>query len=217
MRPIPSGFRVTRSARASAASYRDGAHEGRSLEIELRWFRPVHVGLLAFCVVWDALLVGWYAIVSVLAHRGTLSPPWNLLVFFFPLAHLVVAVGSSYTALATVFNRSRLLVTGAGAVLTHGPWPWPGGASMSLADVRISVEPYRGFPDRPPATRRWSVVCELSDGSKRTLWRGFERADDALFVASHGDDQQGWILKATVAANRAANLQPFIEIGRAHV
>ena len=34
--------------------------------------------------------------------------------------------------------------------------------------------------------------------------------DDALFVASHGDDQQGWILKATVAANRAANLQPFI-------
>lgn len=36
------------------------------------------------------------------------------------------------------------------------------------------------------------------------------KTDDALFVASQGDDAYGWILKATIAANHASDLQPHI-------
>ena len=39
---------------------------------------------------------------------------------------------------------------------------------------------------------------------------GLAKTEDALFVASHGDDAYGWILKASLAANRLADLQPFI-------
>ena len=39
---------------------------------------------------------------------------------------------------------------------------------------------------------------------------GLAKTDDALFVTSNGDDDQAWILKADLKANKLADLQPFI-------
>lgn len=39
---------------------------------------------------------------------------------------------------------------------------------------------------------------------------GLAKTADALFVTSHGDDSQGWILKSPIEANRLTDLQPFI-------
>jgi hypothetical protein len=39
---------------------------------------------------------------------------------------------------------------------------------------------------------------------------GLAKTDDALFVTSNGDDDQAWILKADLKANKLADLRPFI-------
>ena len=41
---------------------------------------------------------------------------------------------------------------------------------------------------------------------------GLAMADRTCFVTSGGVDSQGWILKAGIAANRLAYLQPFIDL-----
>jgi hypothetical protein len=58
------------------------------------------------------------------------------------------------------------------------------------------------------------AVGPIPKGPKSTCgegnFYGLAKTDDALFVTSNGDDDQAWILKADLKANKLADLQPFI-------
>ena len=43
---------------------------------------------------------------------------------------------------------------------------------------------------------------------------GLAKTDDALFVTSNGDDDEAWVLKARITANKLFDLQPFIATKR---
>lgn len=43
---------------------------------------------------------------------------------------------------------------------------------------------------------------------------GLAKSDDALFVTSNGDDDEAWVLKADLKANKLRDLQPFIATKR---
>ena len=58
------------------------------------------------------------------------------------------------------------------------------------------------------------AVGPIPKGPKSTSGEGnffgLAKTDEALFVTSNGDDDQAWILKADLKANKLADLQPFI-------
>jgi len=58
------------------------------------------------------------------------------------------------------------------------------------------------------------AIGPIPKGQKSTSgegnFYGLAKTNDALFVTSNGDDDQAWILKADLKANKLADLQPFI-------
>ncbi|WP_428306290.1 hypothetical protein [Lacipirellula sp.] len=58
------------------------------------------------------------------------------------------------------------------------------------------------------------AVGPILKGKKTTTgegnFYGLAKSDDALFVTSNGDDDEAWVLKADLKANKLRDLQPFI-------
>jgi hypothetical protein len=96
-------------------------------------------------------------------------------------------------------SRSKLAV-GAGG--------YPNGKDV----VQVYVLPEDGAP--LTADKVDHYVGPIPQGPHSTSGEGnffgLARNEDALYVASHGDDEQAWILKASISANKLADLQPFI-------
>ncbi|BBO35294.1 hypothetical protein PLANPX_4906 [Lacipirellula parvula] len=62
------------------------------------------------------------------------------------------------------------------------------------------------------------AVGPIPKGKKTTTgegnFYGLAKSDDALFVTSNGDDDEAWVLKADLKANKLRDLQPFIATKR---
>jgi hypothetical protein len=61
----------------------------------------------------------------------------------------------------------------------------------------------------PPSPR-----SKTGEGNFFGLAKIDDDAEKALFVTSNGDDAEGWVLKASMSANKLAGLQPFIPTRR---
>lgn len=111
--PLPTSLRVTRA--------------GDAVEIRRRWFTPAVLFLVFFCVAWDSFLIFWYS----MAVRG--NAPWIAVVF--PLIHVAVGVGLTYSTLATLFNSTVITVRRADLSIRHGPFPWAGNLSLERGQI----------------------------------------------------------------------------------
>lgn len=111
--PLPTSLQVTRV--------------GDALEIRRRWFTPVVLFLVFFCVAWDGFLVFWYS----MAARG--NAPWIFILF--PLIHVAVGVGITYSTLATLFNSTVITVRRGSLAIRHGPLPWAGNLNLERGQI----------------------------------------------------------------------------------
>ncbi len=103
MPPRPARFTVSGGTPIvlSESGYREPAAHGASpIEIRWRWFTPQAIFLACFALAWDAFLVFWYGI--GIATGG----PW--IMFVFPLAHVAVGVGITYSAFSKILNTTRV-------------------------------------------------------------------------------------------------------------
>jgi hypothetical protein len=78
----------------------------------------------------------------------------------------------------------------------------------ALADDRQAVQ--YAAPDHVVGPAAPGPQSKSGEGN----FFGLARNEAALFVASNGDDSEGWILKATIDANRLAGLHPFIPVAK---
>lgn len=144
------------------------------IEMERRWFTPAVFFMLFFCIGWDSFLVFWY---SMALQPGA---PWIMGVF--PIAHLAIGVGLTYTTLATLFNKTRIKVDRGLVSVTHGPLPWTGQISLSADEIdqlfcKEKVSSRRNVP-----RLRYEVWAVLRRGeSKRIGAEGLDQ-DQALFI-----------------------------------
>jgi hypothetical protein len=111
--PLPTSLQVTRV--------------GDNLEIRRRWFTPAVLFLVFFCIAWDSFLVFWYS----KAVGG--NAPWIAIVF--PLVHVAVGVGLTYSALASLFNSTVITVRRADLTIRHGPFPWAGNLTLERGQI----------------------------------------------------------------------------------
>jgi hypothetical protein len=126
--PLPPGIKVEREDAAVFGDYRNAPKAGGKLVIQRRWFRWALLPLLGFCVFWDGFLVIWYA--GVIAGGAPLG------MALFPLLHVGVGVGLTYSTLAGLFNTTTITVGDGRLGVRHGPIPWTGNRSVPTDDIR---------------------------------------------------------------------------------
>jgi len=100
--------------------------EAGGLTLVYAWFRPMYVFLLFFCIFWDGFLVFWYR--TALAH-----PSPGSIALWFPLIHVGVGVGITYSTIAGFLNRTRVSVDAGEVTIRHGPVPWIGNRKIPAA------------------------------------------------------------------------------------
>ena len=177
--PLPPGIQVTRTDAAKgitgeASPYRAaGAPSDRSLQITRRWYATKYIGMLFFCIAWDSFLVFWYTMAGATG---------NWLMIIFPVAHVAVGVGLTYTTIAGLINRTRITVTDQRLAIKHFPIPWRGTFDLASRELeQLYVERTAGS-GKDGSTEAFTLNAVLRDGRKLNLVKGLEQADQALFM-----------------------------------
>ncbi|KFE66693.1 hypothetical protein [Hyalangium minutum] len=158
--PLPKRFRVEDS---------DGM-----TRIRWRWFTPSHLFMLVFCIFWNGFLVVWYGI------SFTVGAP--LIMKLFPLLHVAVGLGLSYSTLTGLVNRTVIEVSRNQLTIRHGPLPWRGNRS----------EPGRQFTqlygeeifrtNKGHTTFTYDLIALDREGRKVKLLSGLTEKDQVLYL-----------------------------------
>lgn len=147
--------------------------EGDIRVMRRRWFRPVYLFLLFFCIAWDSFLVFWYSIGIFGGPGGGIG--W--IFFVFPIAHVAVGVGLTYFVIAGFLNKSFVGLTPDRLYVRHGPVPWPGNQDLPTAAVKeVYVEQvashHRNY--HRPVQYTYNLNAVIDDGKTRKLLGGLE-------------------------------------------
>lgn len=157
---IPSRFKVDDS--------------GERLEIGWRWFKSTHVFMLFFCVAWDSFLFFWYS--TALTQNG----PWLMIVF--PIAHVAVGIGITYSTLSGFLNSTRIAVEQRVLSIRHGPLPWRGNRRLEASTIDQLYCVSKESSNEDSVSYTYEVRARLKDGTEVELLRGLDEPGQALFI-----------------------------------
>ncbi len=142
--------------------------------IRRRWFSWLVIPLALFAVVWDSFLVFWYFAAFHMAN----SP---LIMKIFPLGHVAVGVGITYSVFTTLLNKTDVVITPGTVRVATGPLPWVGNKELSRGDLSEVLV-------RTRSTGRGGITYKVmyaDQGRKeRPLLGGIQQADQAEFYAA---------------------------------
>lgn len=135
----------------------------RGLVLTYRWFSFVHLFMVAFCVFWMGFLVFWYSI-ALSRHAGAADP-----MIWFPLLHVAVGIGLTYSTIAGFVNRTEIVVGGGEVAVRHGPLPWPGGKTLPTPEITQLYREERSSTTRSGRSVRHELNVMTGDGRKVRL------------------------------------------------
>jgi hypothetical protein len=129
------------------------------LELSWRWFSWKYLPLAFFCIAWDSFLCFWYSVAF------SMDAPWIMIVF--PIAHLAVGVGLTYSTLAGFLNRSNVVVDPETFSVSHGPLPWFGNLRVPVSEVKQLY--CKQKPGKQNSGPNYQLSAILKDGRKKDL------------------------------------------------
>ena len=178
--PLPDGLVLTVGQPAPPADYRSAAGGSGELTLTRRWFGPQHLFMLFFCIAWDAFLVFWYGI--AIKSGG----PW--IMFVFPIAHLAVGVGITYSALCGLLNRTVIQIKDGVLSVRHGPIPARGNRTIPVHEVRqLYTEEVVGSK----GAKTYKLNAVVASGSAHALASDLSNPQQALFIERAVEDHLG--------------------------
>lgn len=142
------------------------------MTVKRRWFSLTYIGLLFFCIFWDGFLVFWYFIAF------TQSSP--LMMKIFPIIHVVVGIGITYTTIAGFLNTTRIHVNYQHLSIHHSPMPWPGNRKFEADSIEQIYCKRSNMQTNDQYT--FNVLARLTEGKKIKLLRGLHDEDEALYI-----------------------------------
>jgi hypothetical protein len=146
--------------------------QGERLELSWRWFSWKYLPLAFFCVVWDGFLCFWYSIAF-----STGAP---LMMIVFPIVHLAVGVGLTYTTLAGFLNHSHVVVDRDYFSVSHGPLPWLGSLRVPVTEVeQLYCKQKAGRQNRGP---EFQLSVILKDGRKKDLLSNLDSSEIGFYM-----------------------------------
>ncbi len=149
--------------------------EAGGLTLIYTWFRPLYVLMLFFCIFWDGFLVFWYR--TALAH-----PSPGSIMLWFPLLHVGVGVGITYSTIAGFLNRTRVTVNAGEVTIRHGPLPWIGNRNVPAGEIRQLFREETISTGRSGSSATYHLNAITRENRKLRLIRGIPAADVALYL-----------------------------------
>ena len=139
--------------------------------IRKRWFSLKYIPMAIFAIVWDAFLFFWYT----MAITGD-NVPWIMIVF--PLGHVAVGFGITYTALCGFVNRTDLHVRHNLIEIRTTPLPWLGNKTVPLDAINsVNVRERAGQNGCS-----YNVMYISHDNREKKLLTGFEFKEQAEYI-----------------------------------
>lgn len=145
------------------------------LTITWRWFTPMAFFLLFFCIAWDSFLFFWYS--QAFSQKET---PWLMIVF--PIAHLAVGVGLTYTVLAMFLNKTIVRVSGGMLKVSHVPLPWGVNRSLPSSDIEQLFCEKKEVRNKNSVTGHYTLFALLRGGKRVKLLSNLESASEARYL-----------------------------------
>ena len=152
------------------------------LVITRRWFSPVLIFLAFFCVAWDSFLVFWYWMGFT---HGAEMGPMRLIMFIFPICHVAVGVGLTYTTVAGFFNRTIIQVTHNELTIWNGPipCPWARNRTLNVDAIRqLFTQIGLSSNDSGRTQGLFEVKALLANGRSEKLLSGLPDMQQAEFI-----------------------------------
>lgn len=109
---------------------------GGELYLRRSWFEPGLFGLLFFCVLWDGFLIFWYSVALFGKPNGPGPGEGFWMMVLFPLLHVAVGVGLTYSVIAGFFNKTQILAEDRQLHIRHRPIPWWGNRVVNIEDIK---------------------------------------------------------------------------------
>ena len=155
---LPKGFRIE--------------DLGTTLKLTRRWFSPIFIFLVFFCIFWDGSLIMAYALMSSAAEIGMLCT----------LPHVGVGVGLTYYTLLGFVNRTEISVVGGQLSVEHLPLPWPGRRRLRSDEIEqlyCTEVVHRG---KNGTSYSYELHALLHDRKPLRLLSGLRVAEQARYV-----------------------------------
>jgi len=147
-------------------------HEG--LRIVRRWFSPVFLFLVFFCIAWDGFLVFWYGV--------ALSGHAPCIMVVFPVLHVAVGVGLTYWTIAGFVNRTEIRVDSHELTVEHRPLPWFGAMRMPVERIDQLYCKQKISRGKNGTSVTYQLIAAEKGGGTRKVLSGLMDSDQALFV-----------------------------------
>jgi len=157
--------------------------DANGLTISYRWFSPSYIFLAFFCLFWDGFLVFWYSVAFAQ------DAPW--LMFVFPLLHLGVGVGLTYTALAGFYNSTSVTAGQGKLTIQHGPLPWPGSRTLPATDILQLYSEQRMVQTRNGSHPRYQLSAITRENRKIRLIANLDEPDKVRFLERRIEEYLG--------------------------
>ena len=149
------------------------------LTISWKWFTWGILVLIPFCIAWNSFLIFWYS--TALGFDVGEGAP-SLIFIIFPIGHVAVGVGLTYTLFAFLFNSSTLSVRRSLLSVKHGPIPWRGQHEISTLDIKQLYCTEKITHNDNSTTSRYHVHVLLRDGRDLKLLSGLTELQEALYL-----------------------------------
>ena len=143
----------------------------RGVRLVRRWFSPSLIFLAFFCVMWDGFLIFWYS-AALGGFAKESGDPFNWLMVLFPLGHVAVGVGLTYSTLAGFLNRTVVEISVDRLRTRRGPLPWWGSRDLATLEV-TGIE--RDTSYQSNGSQRYTVSAAMRDGQTKSLLTGLPR------------------------------------------
>jgi len=158
-------------------------HGPNGLVLSYSWFSWTYIALAIFALFWDGFLVFWYSIAF------TQDAPW--IMFVFPLIHVSVGVGLTYTALAGFYNKTTITVGMGSLSIHHSPFPWPGNRTVQASEL-VQLFSEERVTRSHNGTRTSYQLSAISNANKKIkLLSGLNSPDEVRFFERQIEEQLG--------------------------
>lgn len=147
--------------------------DSQTMQLVHRWFTFKYIPLAFFAVFWDGFLIFWYAMAF-----GT-GAPWIFIVF--PILHVAVGIGITYTTIAGFLNRTILDITPSLVSVRYEPLPWLGAKKLRTAEIKQLYCKEKIVRSKNGAHSRYELYAVTSANTGVKLLGGLDNPDIAAF------------------------------------
>lgn len=154
------------------------------LTFTYNWFSAGYIFMAVFALFWDGFLVFWYSLAF------TQNAPW--IMFVFPLIHVTVGVGLTYTALAGFYNKTIITVGPGSLSIRHAPIPWPGNRMVPAADLVQLYSEQRVTRSNNGTRVLYQLSAISAQNKKIKLLSGLNAPEEARYLEHTIEEQLGF-------------------------